>query len=198
MSLAGCHIIPIDLDFHLQKCLEIFDKNSADKIQSKNHKGVNPPCRQLGLIAKSLTDNTLCFPSKNSSVKKRCINFRIFLTPLCYRVRTFNFACMRRGDEIFSFLAKLTAFSQQLYGKLTISACLLIILLLVLDNCWNNLLLLYFPLLTRNAGEIFPSICMVKFRLCYYSFSGDQKEIELAFCTFSNLYYISILILPKF
>ena len=31
-SLAGCQIIPIDLNFHLQKCLEIFDKNSADKI----------------------------------------------------------------------------------------------------------------------------------------------------------------------
>ena len=39
MSLAGCQIIPIDLNFHLQKCLEIFDKNSADKIQSKNYKG---------------------------------------------------------------------------------------------------------------------------------------------------------------
>jgi hypothetical protein len=34
MSLAGCQIIPIDLNFHLQKYLEIFDKNSADKIQS--------------------------------------------------------------------------------------------------------------------------------------------------------------------
>ena len=40
MSLAGCQIISIDLNFHLQKCLEIFDKkNSADKIQSKNYKG---------------------------------------------------------------------------------------------------------------------------------------------------------------
>ena len=39
MSLAGCQIIPIDLNFHLQKCLENFDKNSADKIQSKH----NPP-----------------------------------------------------------------------------------------------------------------------------------------------------------
>ena len=38
MSLAGCQIIPIDLNFHLQKCFEIFDKNSADKIQSKNYK----------------------------------------------------------------------------------------------------------------------------------------------------------------
>ena len=39
MSSAGCQIIPIDLNFHLQKCLEIFDKNSADKIQSNNYKG---------------------------------------------------------------------------------------------------------------------------------------------------------------
>jgi hypothetical protein len=39
MSLAGCQIILIDLNFHLQKCLEIFDKKSADKIQSKHYKG---------------------------------------------------------------------------------------------------------------------------------------------------------------
>ena len=44
MSLAGCQIILIDLNFHLQKCLEIFDKNSADKIQFKKYKEVNPPC----------------------------------------------------------------------------------------------------------------------------------------------------------
>ena len=44
MGVAGCQIIPIDLNFHLQKCLEIFDKNSADKIQSKNYEGANPPC----------------------------------------------------------------------------------------------------------------------------------------------------------
>ena len=44
MSLAGCQIIPIDLNFYLQKCLEIFDKNSADKIQSKNYKGGKLPC----------------------------------------------------------------------------------------------------------------------------------------------------------
>ena len=35
---AVCQIIPIDLNFHLKKCLELFDKNSADKIQSKNYK----------------------------------------------------------------------------------------------------------------------------------------------------------------
>ena len=39
MSVARCQIILIDLNFHLQKCLEIFDENSADKIQSKNDKG---------------------------------------------------------------------------------------------------------------------------------------------------------------
>ena len=39
MSLVECQIIPIDLNIHLQKCLEIFDKNSADKFQSKNYKG---------------------------------------------------------------------------------------------------------------------------------------------------------------
>ena len=40
MSLAGCHINPIDVNFHLQKSLEIFDKNSAVKIWSKKDKGV--------------------------------------------------------------------------------------------------------------------------------------------------------------
>ena len=36
--MAGCQIILIDLNFHLQKGLEIFDKHSADKNQSKNYK----------------------------------------------------------------------------------------------------------------------------------------------------------------
>ena len=40
MSLAGRQIDPIDVNFHLQKGLEIFDKNSADKIWSKKDKGV--------------------------------------------------------------------------------------------------------------------------------------------------------------
>ena len=31
MSLAGCQIKPIDVNFHLQKSFEIFDKNSAAK-----------------------------------------------------------------------------------------------------------------------------------------------------------------------
>ena len=40
MSLAGCKSInPIDVNFHLQKSLEIFDTNSAEKIQSQNYKG---------------------------------------------------------------------------------------------------------------------------------------------------------------
>ena len=40
MSLAECQINPIDVNFHLQKSLEIFDKNSADKIWSKNDKEI--------------------------------------------------------------------------------------------------------------------------------------------------------------
>ena len=40
MSLSGCQINLIDVNFHLQKSLEIFDKNSADKIWSKKDKGV--------------------------------------------------------------------------------------------------------------------------------------------------------------
>ena len=47
-SLAGCLLNPIDVNFYLQKSLEIFDKNSADKIQFKNYVEVNPPCLMPG------------------------------------------------------------------------------------------------------------------------------------------------------
>jgi hypothetical protein len=40
MSLAGCEINQIDVNFHLQKSLQIFDKNLAVKIWSKKDKGV--------------------------------------------------------------------------------------------------------------------------------------------------------------
>ena len=36
MNLAECQINPIYVNFYLQKCLEILDKNSADKIWSTN------------------------------------------------------------------------------------------------------------------------------------------------------------------
>ena len=35
MSLAGCKINPIDVNFHLQKSSEIFAKKSAEKFWSK-------------------------------------------------------------------------------------------------------------------------------------------------------------------
>ena len=44
MSLAGCQINPIDVNFHLQKSLKIVDKNSADKIWSKKDKEWKKPC----------------------------------------------------------------------------------------------------------------------------------------------------------
>ena len=40
MSLAGCQIKPIFVNFHLQKSLEIFDKNLADTIWSKKDKAI--------------------------------------------------------------------------------------------------------------------------------------------------------------
>ena len=41
--MAGCQINPIDVKFHLQKSLETFDKNSADKIWSKKgDKSITP------------------------------------------------------------------------------------------------------------------------------------------------------------
>ena len=40
MSWAGCQNNPIDINFHLQKSLEIFEKKSADKIWSNKDKGI--------------------------------------------------------------------------------------------------------------------------------------------------------------
>ena len=40
MSLAGCQINPIGVNFHLQKSLETFDKNSAAKNLIQKGRGV--------------------------------------------------------------------------------------------------------------------------------------------------------------
>ena len=40
LDRAGCQINPIDINFHLQKSLVIFDKISADKIWSKKDKEI--------------------------------------------------------------------------------------------------------------------------------------------------------------
>ena len=40
MSLVGCQTDRIGVNFPLRKSLESFDKNSADKIQSKKDKGI--------------------------------------------------------------------------------------------------------------------------------------------------------------
>ena len=40
MSKTECQINRIEVNSHLQKSLEIFDKNSADKIWSKKNKVV--------------------------------------------------------------------------------------------------------------------------------------------------------------
>ena len=41
--MARCQINQIDVNFHLQKSLEMFDQNSADKIGSKKDKGWKAP-----------------------------------------------------------------------------------------------------------------------------------------------------------
>ena len=43
MSLSGCQINLVDVNFHLQKRLEIFDKKSADKVKSEKDKGIKVP-----------------------------------------------------------------------------------------------------------------------------------------------------------
>ena len=50
--MAGCQNNQIDVNFYLPKSLEIFDKNSADKIQSKNYEGGKSalPHANYGLI----------------------------------------------------------------------------------------------------------------------------------------------------
>ena len=40
MSLAGCQIDPIDVNFYQQNCLEIFDKKSAAKNLIQEEQGV--------------------------------------------------------------------------------------------------------------------------------------------------------------
>ena len=40
MSLSGCQINPIDVNFHLQNSLKFFDKNSAEKVLSKKDKEI--------------------------------------------------------------------------------------------------------------------------------------------------------------
>ena len=43
MSFARRQIDPIDVNFHCQKSLESFGKDSADKVQSKMVKGIKVP-----------------------------------------------------------------------------------------------------------------------------------------------------------
>ena len=49
ISWAGCQNNSIDASFHLQKSLKTFDKNSSDKIQSKNEAWVFSTHGHVGL-----------------------------------------------------------------------------------------------------------------------------------------------------
>ena len=55
MSLAGCQINPIDVNFHLQKSLKIIDKDSADKIWSKKDKEIKvSPLMPIRVIKRNI------------------------------------------------------------------------------------------------------------------------------------------------
>ena len=73
MSLAGCQINPICVNFHLQKRVEIFDTNSANKIQSQNYKGVKVPCL-MPIRAKGVqTEKKYIFSSMDDGIRARVI-----------------------------------------------------------------------------------------------------------------------------
>ena len=49
MNLSGSQINLIDVNFHLQNSLEIFGKNSADKVWSKKDKAMPIRAKLLSL-----------------------------------------------------------------------------------------------------------------------------------------------------
>ena len=67
MSLAGCQINLIDVNFPLQKSLNFFDEDSVDKIQSKKEKGINVPSLmpiRVNTYTKYTTNLTIVYPVK--------------------------------------------------------------------------------------------------------------------------------------
>ena len=73
MSLSGCQIDPTNVNFHIKKSLEIFDKNSADKIWSKKDKEIN--VSPLMPIRVNKLKVLFCFKTVPSDLKK-FVNFR--------------------------------------------------------------------------------------------------------------------------
>ena len=58
MSLSGCQINPIDVNFHFQKSLEIFYKYQLPKIWSKKNRGRKVPCL-MPIWVKTNKNNTV-------------------------------------------------------------------------------------------------------------------------------------------
>ena len=85
MSLTGFQINTIDVNFHLQKSLEIFDKNSAVKIWSKRQRGEKcPPSCQLGLKVLKCTvfnqNNNFWLATKGSWIQNYFLWWRLITT----------------------------------------------------------------------------------------------------------------------
>ena len=66
MSLSGFQINPIDVNFHLQNSLEIFGKNSADKVWPKKDRGWKVPCLMPIRVKNSSTMYENTYASKES------------------------------------------------------------------------------------------------------------------------------------
>ena len=74
MNLAGLQLNPIGVNFHLQKSLEIFDINSAEKIWSKTDKGWKVPS-----LMPIMVKIHLCLYQTILTIKFNCLIHQSFL-----------------------------------------------------------------------------------------------------------------------
>ena len=85
MSLSGCQINLIDVNFHLQKSMEIFGKNSSDKV-TKEEDGKCPASCQLGL--KKLLSTAIWAIQKGLVSECRNVEFNLEHIPLQKRLKS--------------------------------------------------------------------------------------------------------------
>ena len=114
MSLAECQNNPIDVNFYLQKSLEIFVKNSAHKFWSKKESGWKVPSPMpIGVMSrKQRASRSMDFSEQETSRKLIFIkwnqvvffNFHIFakLSETCFMNAKDDFDCKR--THFYNFL----------------------------------------------------------------------------------------------
>ena len=70
MSLAGRQINLIDVNFHFQKSVEIFDRNSADKIWSKKYKEI----KVSPLMPIRVKPQIMSYPAPSTELDKKVLD----------------------------------------------------------------------------------------------------------------------------